>query len=337
MSNKISHVFCLPNFAFCFGLYHKYFTVHNPIFWQHLRFLAKNGIILCMKSPYKYFPVNEAQKAWGLFATCAGHNTSRPGDEFPSRAHPDEYFFSWEHGRILHEWQLILVERGCGVVEFRKRRATVKEGSLVVLPPGCWHRYRPGRKTGWTTLWIGFGGDLASRLVGNAGFSPDGEVRTVAHIECFRRLFTETVANILERGRDNIYSTAAQIPILVAALLEAHDPDTPGSLQQELVHRAQSHIAEHASETVDFASLAESLGVPYRTFRYLFTKETGTSPLQYQLDIRLARAKNLLAATDMSITEIARSLGFSSSWYFAHFFQRRAHTSAAAYRKRRKA
>ncbi len=74
-----------------------------------------------MKHSYKYFPVSETQRKWGLYATCAGHNRTEPLAQFPSRAHPDEYFFTWEKGRILGEWQIILLEGGRGTVEFRKR------------------------------------------------------------------------------------------------------------------------------------------------------------------------------------------------------------------------
>jgi AraC family transcriptional regulator len=84
---------------------------------------------------------------------------------------------------------------------------------------------------------------------------------------------------------------------------------------------------------VDFEQLASSLDIPYRTFRHVFGKETGTSPHQYQLEIRLARAKNLLRSTNMPISDIAETLGFNSTWYFSHFFQKRCRTSAAAYRK----
>ena len=287
-----------------------------------------------MRSTHKYLPVNDAQRTWGLYATCVGHSRTNPGAPFPSSVHPDEYFFSWDQGRTLHEWQLILLERGCGTVEFHARRFSATEGSLIVLPPECWHRYRPNRSTGWTTLWIGFGGDLATRLAGGAGFNQDGEVRDVSHARHFHDLFADTVADILERGKDNVYSTAARIPSLIAALVEEQSPESDGASHRELVHRAQSHIAEHAAETVDFAALAESLGVPYRTFRYLFAKETASSPLQYQLDIRLARAKNLLTSSNMPIAEITKSLGFNSSWYFAHFFRQRMHMPPIAYRKR---
>ena len=62
-------------------------------------------------------------------------------------------------------------------------------------------------------------------------------------------------------------------------------------------------------------------------------RECGVPPLQYQLGIRLARAKNLLRSSDMPISEIAESLGFNSTWYFSHFFKKQTGTSPAAYRR----
>lgn len=287
-----------------------------------------------MITKHKYFPVNDVQRQWGIYATCVGHSQTNPGDEFPSPVHPDEYFFSWEQGRVLHEWQMILLTQGRGTVEFRNRRHSAKEGSLIILPPESWHRYRPNKKTGWTTFWIGFGGDLAARLVGGAGFNPEGEVRNIPHAKRFHMLMSDVVTDILEHGVDNIYSAAARIPMLVAALIEEQGQDAEDISRAAVIHRAQSHISAHATEVVDFEGLAKSLDMPYRTFRYVFSKETGTSPLQYQLDIRLARAKNLLRSTDMPIEEIATALGFNSTWYFSHFFRKHTNTPAVTYRKR---
>ena len=102
-----------------------------------------------MNPSHKYFPVNDAQKAWGIYATCIGHSLTAPYAEFPSSIHPDEYFFTWDKGRILNEWQFILVEKGRGIAEFRQSRYSVNEGSLILIAPGCWHRYRPLKSTGW--------------------------------------------------------------------------------------------------------------------------------------------------------------------------------------------
>lgn len=285
-----------------------------------------------MKSTYRYLPVNAEQRKWGLYATCAGHTRTEPGAVFPSPEHPDQYFFSWRIGRVLHEWQFIMVEDGGGTVEFEKRSFRARAGSLIALRPGAWHRYRPDPKTGWTTLWMGFGGDLADRLVGIAMFDDGGEVRKVGAGGRFHRMLQTAVEDALDSGPGGIYTMGAQIPALAAALAEDAPTDAEGAADADIVHRAQTFIGEHASETVDFAALAESLGVTYRSLRYLFAKETDTAPLRYQLEVRLARAKNLLRSSDMPIAEIARTLGFRSLWHFSHFFKKHTSTSAAEYR-----
>ena len=160
-------------------------------------------------------------------------------------------------------------------------------------------------------------------------------MRTLSDGNRFHRLFLNVVTDILENGHDNVYAAAAQIPMLVAALIEDRPPDESRTSSAELVHRAQMYITEHANEIIDFEKLAESLGLTYRSFRYLISKETSSSPLQYQLGVRLARAKNLLKSSDMPISEIAETLGFNSTWYFSHFFKKHAKTSAAAYRDAR--
>lgn len=286
-----------------------------------------------MSAHFRYYPVAPAQKEWGLYVTCVGHNTTQPGSDFPSPEHPDEYYFSWKVGRTLHEWQIILLEKGQGEIEFRKGRAKIGVGTLIVLPPGCWHRYRPNPNTGWTTYWIGFNGDLANRLVGQAGFSKDGETRSFANAGPVLQLFSATVTDLLASAERTPFSAAASIPMLIAALLE-----TPGSPEEDSrdtspIVKAQMYITDHLSETMDFFELARTVGLSYRSFRYLFKKESGKSPLQYQTERRLARARNLLTSSDMQVKDIAETLGFNSTWYFAHFFQKHTKCSPIVYRK----
>jgi len=287
-----------------------------------------------MNADFRYYPVTPAQKEWGLYVTCVGHNTTRPGVVFPSPEHPDEYYFSWKVGRTLQEWQLILLEAGQGEVEFKSGLVKVGVGTMIVLPPGCWHRYRPDPNTGWTTYWIGFNGDLASRLIGQAGFSKDGETRSYANAGPVLRLFAETVAGLLANAERTPFSAAARIPMLIATLLETPvGPEEDGRSASPII-KAQMYITDHLTETTDFFELARAVGLSYRSFRYLFKKESGMSPLQYQNERRLARAKNLLTSSDMPVKDIAETLGFHSTWYFVHFFQKHMKCSPAVHRKR---
>lgn len=286
-----------------------------------------------MNARFRYYPVTPTQKKWGLYVTCVGHNTTQPGAVFPSPEHPDEYYFTWKVGRILHEWQLILLESGQGEIEFQNNRAKIGPGTLIILPPGCWHRYRPNAKTGWTTYWIGFSGDLADRLIGHAGFAKDGEIRSFDAGSPVLQPFASTVSDLMSAAERTPFSAAASVPMLVAALLESPSNVNPADKPLSPILKAQMHIADHLSETIDFFELAKDVGMTYRSFRYLFTKESGMSPLQYQIERKLIRAKNLLRSSDMPVKDIADSLGFNSTWYFAHFFQKHAKCSPASYRK----
>ena len=292
---------------------------------------------LTMNTPFRYYPVTPVQKKWGLYVTCVGHNTTPPGAVFPSQEHPDEYYFTWKIGRALHEWQIILIEKGRGVVEFNGERCKVEVGSLIVLPPGCWHRYRPDPKTGWTTYWIGFGGELADRMIGAVGFSSHGDVRTFKNNVSILQVFAATITDLLANVNRSPFSAAASVPMLLAALLEVPKSDqATGDTSMSAILKAQMHITEHLAETIDFEALAQKVGLTYRSFRYLFVRESGLSPLQYQLERRLVRAKNLLASSDMPVKDIAETLGFNSTWYFTHFFQKHTKTSPSAYRKQQR-
>lgn len=232
-----------------------------------------------MKHLFRYFPVPNQLQEIGLYVTCAGHHTTRPGDEFPSRAHPDEYYFTWECGRTLGEWQIALIERGSGVIEFRNTRYRQKAGSLTLTPPNCWHRFRPNAKTGWTTYWVGFKGDVANRFAKAAGFNLNGEVRDISNNASLQQIFASTIADILTDADQRPLTAAANILKLITTIAEDTSPNPPK--RQRLILTAQSYITDHQNETIDFNALAQSLNLPYRTFRFQFRKEIGCSPCKY--------------------------------------------------------
>ena len=94
---------------------------------------------------------------WGLCIYDVGWQRVSPHDDYPIRQHPDGYYYTWETGRRLSEYQLCFVFSGEGVVEFAPHKpVALTGGKLLLLAPGEWHRCRPNPKTGWGTLWIGF-------------------------------------------------------------------------------------------------------------------------------------------------------------------------------------
>lgn len=78
--------------------------------------------------------------------------------------------------------------------------------------------------------------------------------------------------------------------------------------------------------------LARHSGVSPQYLVKTFTKEIGVAPHQYLMQLRISHAKDLLAHSDVPITQLALELGFSSSQHFASVYKRLTGETAFHYR-----
>lgn len=79
------------------------------------------------------------------------------------------------------------------------------------------------------------------------------------------------------------------------------------------------------------AQIARSLGVSESGFRSLFRKAYGTSPSRYRMELRINRAKYLLESTEMTMRDIAETLGFYDEAYFCRCFRQHVGVSPRKY------
>ncbi len=68
----------------------------------------------------------------------------------------------------------------------------------------------------------------------------------------------------------------------------------------------------------------------------LFSKTEGRSIEQHWIALKTERARELLESQDLSVTEIAHRLGYSSSQYFANQFRRRTGMTPSSWKKQHK-
>lgn len=93
-----------------------------------------------------------------------------------------------------------------------------------------------------------------------------------------------------------------------------------------------TYIDEYFSTGIDIDNLAASTNYSVSRFRELFKEHTGVSPKAYILNKRIDYAKQLLAATDMSIGEVASLVGFTDYPQFNKFFNSRTGMNPKEYR-----
>ena len=287
-----------------------------------------------MSTQFRYFAQDKASMGWGLCVYDVGWQRVSPHDDYPMKQHPDGYYYTWETGRRLSEYQLCFVFSGDGVVEFEPNRpVALSQGNLLLLAPGEWHRCRPDPETGWGTLWIGFGGKMARSIVRRV-FHQDGSfVLPVAKANEFESSAMRLVNQMLKFGERRLLSSAGDLMSLLGRIAEEDFDSEAVVTTSGAIREAQSEIIRRACETIDLMELAKSVGMTYDSFRHQFADMTGFSPLQFQLTERMRVAKNLVANTNMPISEIARRTGFSSAAYFSRSFRAATKLSPVGYRR----
>lgn len=88
------------------------------------------------------------------------------------------------------------------------------------------------------------------------------------------------------------------------------------------------------AEPLDVPALARSARLSRAHFNRCFRRAFGEAPHRYLLSRRLERAKALLRAGDLSVTEVCLAVGFTSLGSFSTQFRRFVGESPAAYRRR---
>jgi transcriptional regulator GlxA family with amidase domain len=101
-----------------------------------------------------------------------------------------------------------------------------------------------------------------------------------------------------------------------------------------VIARCQSWIAEHYDEPTPVAALVKLSGLPERSFKRRFQQATGMSPLEYVHTLRLEESKQLLESSDAPIEAIANEVGYEDAGFFSRLFRRQVNLTPAQYRKR---
>jgi transcriptional regulator GlxA family with amidase domain len=90
------------------------------------------------------------------------------------------------------------------------------------------------------------------------------------------------------------------------------------------------HSSYHEEITLEL--LAEKFDISVRSLNRRFKEATGKSPMQYLQQIRIENAQELLKTSNLSIAEVAFSVGYPDNSYFSAIFRKAISLSPKEYR-----
>lgn len=285
----------------------------------------------------KYINAGPIDKEWGLYLTVAGYAQIPPTPNYPPKEHPSGYYFTWEKGRILQEYQINYITEGSGIFETSTDQIKVVPGSILILRPGVWHRYKPDPNSGWNEHYLGFNGDLCSNFFSETFFQSAKPVIYIGFQESMLKLFFEIIQLVKDEKTGHQQVCAANTILMLSKILSViRNQEFAGKSIERTIRKACMYFRENLNSSISMEELATELNVGYSYFRQMFRKYTGISPTQYHLSLRIQKAKDLLISTDKSFKEIALDLGFESYFYFSRIFKNKTGKSPMEFRKEHK-
>ena len=170
----------------------------------------------------------------------------------------------------------------------------------------------------------------------------DGQFHILDHFEsaeisgCLRNILREMEQK--NTGHEDVCQAYMEILIIrlmrnTALTVSTDAQVASGNRQCAAVKR---YIDLHFKEPLTLEQLAKESHINKYYLSHAFKQEYGISPINYMINRRIEESKYLLAETDLSLSQVAQLLGFSSLSYFSQVFRRTQSLTPMEYRKNTK-
>lgn len=290
------------------------------------------------KKFYKYLTVSEDDKHWGMYLTGAGRIVVDKQTEYPLVDDPSHHYFHWSVGRRLSDFQVLYITKGKGVFESETAGTRkINAGDIFILFPDIWHRFKPDNDSGWDEYWVEFNGDLIKHYLSKEFLNPENPVITVGIQENIVCNYLQIIHLIKEEKPGFQYIASGNIVQILGQIFASkkYHPFEGKAIENQ-IRQAKLMILENLRLPITQEKIAKNLGMGYSLFRKKFKEYTGVSPAQYQIQLRINKAKDLLITTNQSFKELAHNLGFESADYFFRLFKQKTGFTPSEFREKNK-
>ena len=225
-----------------------------------------------------------------------------------------------EKGRS--DFLLIFVDEG--VLEMRENDGIFDlcEGQIALIRPHFPHYYT--QKSG-TYYYLHFSGSAIDQLLFAVENKPFLTLE-LSNKQAFKTLIERLLFDFETCPKHSLCPPADLLHIF-DALQNQSTAKFDDRLKDVLLY-----IQKNYAKPIEIKELANIANLSEGRFIKVFKKATGQTPHAYILDLRLFFAKELLINTDMTIYQIASTVGFDDAFYFSRLFKSRFKSCAREFR-----
>lgn len=244
------------------------------------------------------------------------------------------YGGDWHSVPHMHNhMELFFIVGGKGQFLINDQLYPVDANNLVIINPNILHTEVSLNAQPLEYIVLGVEGiELAASNTSDVPFNILNRHESVEISGCLRNIFREMEQK--NTGYEDVCQAYMEILIIrlmrTTALAVPSEPHAISTNRQCAAVRR--YIDLHFKEPLTLEQLAEEGHMNKYYLSHAFKREYGISPINYMISRRVEESKYLLAETDLSMSQIAQLLGFSSLSYFSQVFRRSQEISPKEYR-----
>jgi AraC family transcriptional regulator, arabinose operon regulatory protein len=250
--------------------------------------------------------------------------------------YPNAQYHYCERQTGAEDHILILCVEGEGWFEIGGERHAVPHNEALLIPCNTPHCYGASEHDPWSIHWVHFTGASSGyfvRLLPQDSYTLSIAPETVATAKV---LFCECYDAFLGSF---VFQQMLYVAQTLHHLLGCMFFDNPAfsptlrTSRFRSVHETLDYLRLHLDRRLTLDDMAEHSQLSKSHFLRLFKEQTGYSPVDYFIHLKVQHACTLLSVTNQTVREISLAVGYDDPYYFSRIFKKIVGVSPSKYRE----
>ena len=214
---------------------------------------------------------------------------------------------------------IVFFTEGSITYDFSGEKITANKGDVLILPKGL--IYSGKRKIGEKTSFFVIDFETDNEF----SFAALGLFRIFSskHYDLFITRFEELLKMWQSGDLSAKIALKGKLYSLIADIINRHIQSSLGAESFSKTQRIADFIEKaYSKSNLSVEDICNEFFVSPSTLRRIMLSAYYKTPIKYITEVRIKKAKNMLAYDDFSVNEISEKCGFSSSQYFSRIFKK---------------
>jgi AraC-like DNA-binding protein len=249
----------------------------------------------------------------------------------------EDCYPGYSYGPAVRDHYIIhYIHKGEGIFSVGDRTYHLQRGQGFLICPGVITYYEADACDPWTYYWVGFHGIKAEFYLKSTNLTLKNPIFTYEKDDYIYRCFLEMISS-KELLRTREIRLVGLLNLFFSQLIEATGGDRflEGSvnIQELYVKKAVEYMERNFSRQIKISDVSQYIGIDTKYLSFLFGEYLNRSTQQFLIGLRMDKAAGLMKNHTLSISDVARSVGYDDSLQFSKIFKKVKNMSPRVFRQ----